>query len=312
MLFPDEPPRDVWMPLALELGAAFREQRIPFFPAGNLDGWSRALQEVMIQNDLECAKYAARHISAVFPDSEYSRNLCAVFDLMPPADAHLLPLGNKIGRDIHVVHRPGADTVILLFAGAPHLFGLPLCVVHRWFGRLPVSLIYLADLEFTLYLDGIRSLAPNREATLTALRDFIASLGCRRILCFGDSAGGFSALHYGLDLAAAAVLVFGATTNIRPEFNAKLRQKRSVGPLYEKLPGRSIDLRALFAAASRPPRTMLVYAEQNWDDRLHAFHLSSLSNVTLRKVANYPKHNVTVELIRRGDYQSLLDWLVGS
>jgi hypothetical protein len=298
--------------LARELGAAFREQRAPFFPAGNLEGWSNALHETMVQGDLECAVHAATHISTAFPASEYSRNVRAIFDRMPPADDRLLPFRDNFASDVQVVHRPNADTVILLFSGFPHLLGVPLCAIHRWLGRLPASLIYLGDVRKLLYLEGVRSLGPNRETTLAVLREIIASLGGRRILCYGDSSGGFPALHYGLDLGAEAILGFGAVTNISLEFNANLRQARLVGPLHGRLPGLSIDLRALFGAARQPPRTLLVYSENNWDDRLHAWHLSSLSNVTLRKVPNYAKHNVTPELLRRDEYQSLLDWLVAS
>jgi hypothetical protein len=133
----------------------------------------------------------------------------------------------------------------------------------------------------------------------------IASLGGRRLVCYGDSGGAFAALHYGLELGAEAVLATGARTNL-----ANLRRARGDNSLHPESSDVAIDLRELFRASPRPPRTLLVYAEHNWDDRLHALHLASLSGVMLRKVTKYSRHIVVPELIRRGEFQSLLDWLI--
>jgi hypothetical protein len=291
--------------LAKELGLAFREQRPPFFPTGNCEGWSKAVQEVMVRGDLECAIFAARHVSAAFPASEYLRNLCAVFDSLPPLDDRLLPFRDDLNENVQVVARPDTDTVMMLFSGWPHLLGLPLCVVHRWLGRLPANLIYLSDVRNLVFQGGVSPLGKDRAATIAALREMIASLGGRRLVCYGDSGGAFAALHYGLELGAEAVLATGARTNL-----ANLRRARDDNSLHPESSDVAIDLRELFRASPRPPRTLLVYAEHNWDDRLHALHLASLSGVTLRKVTKYSRHVVVPELMRRGEFQSLLDWLI--
>jgi hypothetical protein len=311
MIFADQTPRDRLI-LAKELGEAFQEQRAPFFPAGNLEGWISALGEVMVQGDLECAIYAARHVTAAFPTAEFPRNICAVLDRLPPADDRFLPLPDRSAANVQVVRRPHADTVILLFSDFPPQFGLPLPVIHRWLGRLPASLIYLADDRRNYCLNGIRSLGPDREATLTALRNITMELGARRILCYGVSAGGFPALHYGLDLGAEAILALGSATNLTLEFNANLRQEKGALRLQRQWPGSLPDLRALFGAVRQPPRTLLVYGESNWDDRLHALHLSALPSVTLKAVPKFARHNVTPGLIRRDEYQALLDWFLAS
>jgi hypothetical protein len=36
-------------------------------------------------------------------------------------------------------------------------------MIHRWFARLPASLIYLRDATRTHYLQGVQSLAPTRD-----------------------------------------------------------------------------------------------------------------------------------------------------
>jgi hypothetical protein len=55
-----------------------------------------------------------------------------------------------------------------------------------------------------------------------------------------------------------------------------------------------------------------VYAQNNWDDRLHAEHMGDLPTVKLQAVADTNRHNVIADLIYRGEYEGVLDWLVSS
>src|SRR5262249_48696941 len=153
------------------------------------------------------------------------------------------------------------------------------------------------------YLGGVSSLAKTRGATLTALRGIVASLGGQRIFCYGNSSGVFAALHYGLDLNAKAVLCPGGITNISPEFNSRLAAGGDHTRVSEELPHIRVELRQAYSTGERPPRACIVYAEHNWDDRIHAEHMSGLPSVTLQTVSGSTRHNVVVDLIQRGDYE---------
>jgi pimeloyl-ACP methyl ester carboxylesterase len=228
---------------------------------------------------------------------------------MPPADRQL-PFADDLTKEVQIVPRNDAETVVLLFCGNSHRLGMPLSAIHRWLGLIPASLVYLRDFRRLSYLTGLSSLGPDREATLTSLRGIIASLGGRRTVCCGNSGGGFAALHYGLDLGSEAVLGLSGATNLSPDFNMHLRQAVNSARLRRDLPPGLIDLRRLYGTANRPPRALLLYGQNNWDDRLQAEYLSGLPTVTLKAVEDHDEHNVVVELIKRGQFEGFLDWLV--
>ena len=142
------------------------------------------------------------------------------------------------------------------------------------------------------------------------MRRLVSALGGRRIVCYGNSGGVFAALHYGLDLKAEAVLCLSGTTNISAQFNSHLLSGTDNGSANGKLPEAKVDLRRAYRIAERPPRARIVYAEHNWDDRLHAEHMKGLPTVTLQAVPGTANHNVIMDLVLRGGYEVLLEWLL--
>jgi hypothetical protein len=305
-------PRNDRSALSREIEAAFKEQRPPASFVTNIAGWSAALNETLARGQLEPAIHAAGHLSTAFPTANYLRNLCRIFARMPPADEAYVPFQDVFQNDVQIVRRENSKTVMFVFCGREHKPGLPVCVIHRWLGRLPVSVVYLRDFRALLYLAGIRSLGQNRRATLDSLRRIAASVGGQRILCYGNSGGVFAALHYGLDLESEAVLCLSGITNLGTEFNSRLRSAASIAQLNRALPSQIVDLRRAYRAAKRPPRARVVYAVNNWDDRLHAEHMGDLPTVTLQAVPDTGSHNVIADLIYRGEYEGVLDWLVSS
>lgn len=62
-----------------------------------------------------------------------------------------------------------------------------------------------------------------------------------------------------------------------------------------------------YCAAPDPPRVSLIYGEDNWDDRLHAEGMRDCAFAKLRPVVQCAGHNPAIELIRRGEFQSILE-----
>jgi hypothetical protein len=296
--------------LLSEIEAAFRERRAPFSPMADIAGWCAALRQTLVGGRLEPAIHAVDYLSRGFPTSDYLRRLRQIFELMPPADQTYLQFHDIVWNDVQIVPRENAKTVMLVFCGRGEGAGLPLCVMHRWLGRLPVTLVYLRDFQVLFYLAGIRSLGRNRRDTLDSLRRIVTSVGGQRTVCCGNSSGTFAALHYGLDLRSEAVLCLAGITNLATDFNFHLRSANMISRLHRELPGQAIDLRFAYRAAKRPPQARIVYAEHNWDDRLHAEYVAGLPTITLQAFSDSDGHNVIRDLIYRGEYVDLLDWLV--
>jgi pimeloyl-ACP methyl ester carboxylesterase len=296
--------------LGLEIEAAFEEHRAPEFGAVELARWAAAIDELFGAGRMEAAEHAVRYLNASFPSLDYARNLCGIFDRLPARSD--LPFIDDLSKDVQVVPRAGSDTVLFAFCGRAHRLGLPLTAVHRWFSQIPANLVYLRDFRRVYYLDGLPGFGPTRDATLAAMRRLAASLGARRIICYGTSLGTFAALHYGIDLEAEAVLCLAGSTNLSPEFNAQRPRTAAMQRVQSELPGSVVDLRQLYASAQRPPRVFFVCSENNWDDRIHADYLAGLPCVTVDIIKNDDSHNVIIELIKRGKFPEVLNQLMPS
>jgi hypothetical protein len=266
------------------------------------------VDSLLTQGQLDAAAYAARAMAARYPEHAYPRGVVALLDAMPPATGQPEFIDDQ-GKDVQIAARPGATDVVLVFCGFNGRMGGPLGLVHRWLAAMPASLVYLRDENRRFYLDGIRSLGP-RQDTLAALRGIAASLGARRIACCGNSAGVFGALHYGLELGAAAVVGFAGPTNLDPGFNAHLQLKAWTREAAASGLTAAIDLRAAYAAAARPPQALLVWGSENWDDRLQAEYMAGLPTVRQAQLVGYRGHNVVTTLIRTGRLPAVLEHLV--
>jgi hypothetical protein len=203
------------------------------------------------------------------------------------------------------MQRPGSETALVLFCGAKHRLGMSLPLIHRWLARLGVSLIYLRDFHGLCYLKGVASLGPDLPSTAAALRRTLDGLGAGRAVFLGCSGGGFGALRYALELGGDAISM-GSPVNMEPGFNQHMNHAAIAAQLKAAFPDEDLDLRRRIAAAARPPRTLIVYGERNWNERIHAEHMAGAEGAVLHPLAYYKGHATAAELIRRGELLPLI------
>ena len=303
---------DSLAPLVSELNVAFAEKRaVAVDRSEDISKWANALDILFLAGRLDVLAHSAGRLATAYPGFDYAETIATFFDRMPPVGRDTLPFADKRLQSVQVVVRPASPTVILAFCDRYHSLGAPLTAMHRWLGRLPASLIYLRDFRRVHFLAGIPELGQDREGTIRALRGMIGEIGGRRILCYGNSAGSFAALDYGAALGAEAVLAAAGPTNLRPEFNAHLRWMQTADRIQAMVPGAAADMRDVYDGGTMPARVGIAYGEHDWDDRLQAENLAGLPGVELKPVADYLGHNIAMELIRRGGFGELLQWLMG-
>ncbi|NOT26963.1 MAG: hypothetical protein HOP16_12760 [Acidobacteria bacterium] len=272
--------------------------------------WAKAIDTLFAAGRFEETEHASRLLLQVDPDLAFARSMCGIFDHLPPADGSQTPFADDQTRDVQVVARRDTDVVALLFCGRSHRLGLPLDAMHRWLGRLPASLIYLRDFRKKYFLGGINSLGPTLDATLTELRRTIDQLGARRIVCYGNSSGVFPSLYYGHALGADTIACLAGKTNRTPAFNAFTRDEARAVELAKRFPEATLDTKLLFETMPKPPRILMVYGEHNWSDRRQAEHLGTLPSVTLWPLPDCAEHGAIKEIINRGEYPRVLEWLL--
>lgn len=297
--------------LAAEINNSFEEKRAPLFEQGAIASWVEAINLQLLIGQIDVAEHGLLHLRARFPKVTYANRVGEILNKLPLA-GDPAPFEDDPTNDFQVIARERTSTALLLFCGDAHDVGLPLAVAHRWIGRLNASLIYLRDFRRHYFLEGVGSIGATREATIIGLRQVVSSLGAKRIACYGGSSGAFGALLYGLDLGAEVILCLAGTVNMMPQFNNFSIYERSARELSACLPNAPLDLRSVYAAASRPPRVRIIYGGDQWDDRIHAEYMGTLPCVSLEAVENCAEHNVIGELIRRGQFERTLDWLIES
>lgn len=291
-----------------EIRAAFGQGQTPQFRDVDLKYWPEALDRLLDEGELTLVECIARALLDLRPDLGFARSLCTMFDRLPAIGQD--DFKDDIARDLQIIRKRDADVVLLVFCGLNHRPGMPLPLIHRWLARLPAHLIYLRDFQRLCFLDGIGSLG-NRQSSLTALRRILNSLGPMRLACLGVSAGGFPALRYGLDLGADAVLSLAGMPNLTPEFNSHLRFAGIAARLRDRLPGAELDLRPLYMSAPRVPRSLFVYGDSNWDDRIQSESMLGVPSAAFLPLANYSWHLVFVEMIRLNLFGDVLKWAIG-
>jgi pimeloyl-ACP methyl ester carboxylesterase len=265
--------------------------------------WAMALDGLINNSRMDVARALAPRMTVAFPGATYFRTMATLFDRLPAPcdDPSFAAFRDDKTKEVQIVPRSGANCVLLAFCGRTQRIGMPIDLVHRWFGQLGVHVIYLRDYEGHNYDQGIRSLSSDMASTLQALREIIAGLRVSRIVCYGNSLGSYGALRYALELEAEAALAFAAPTNLLPNF----------GNFIDKQNAESgIDLRPLYQNKSYPPRVHLMYGEHHPFDRAQAINFRGLPTVTLEMAPGWNHHDVFLHAMFVGRYEPLLQWLV--
>jgi hypothetical protein len=283
--------------------------RAPDFDAEQLPAWLNAADWLSEHGELVGAKLALEIIDQGQPGLEWVANLLDLLERAPPPDPERPDFHDDVAKDVQLQARPGAEVALMLFCGPRHRLGMPMPLIHRWLARLGVSLIYLRDFNGHCYLKGVASLGADRPATIAALRRTLDGLGARRVICLGCSGGGFGALLYALELGGDGISM-GSPVNMEPEFNRHMNHAATAEQLKAAFPDEDLDLRRRIEAAARPPRTLIVFGERNWNERIHAQQAEGLPGAELYPVAGYKGHATIVELIRRGELDPMLSAFV--
>lgn len=200
-----------------------------------------------------------------------------------------------------------SDTTLIAFAGKAQLLGLSIYFMHSLLGRLNANLIYLFDWSNSFYFGGVSGLGGSVDASVERLRGLCAELKSRRVLCLGQSAGGFGALHYGVKLGADGVMTFSPI--LLPVTRGKVRE-RIGNRIGRPLTDADTQLREQIAAAPRAPHIEIVYGTDNKADVASAHYLADLPMVVERPLPGVSDHGTIQVTVANNTFGPLLDSFV--
>ncbi len=187
-----------------------------------------------------------------------------------------------------------SDTTLIAFTGRAQRLGLSIYFMHSLLSRLNANVIYLFDWANSFYFAGVSGLSRDTETTVAQLRALCAGLHSRRVLCIGQSAGGYGALRYGAKLNADGIIAFSPLILPVMASRTRARIEAETGlPLTEE----ETDLRRLLANHSRPPHIEIVYGTDNAADVASARHLAGLPTVVERPLQGVSSHGTIQETV---------------
>ena len=214
--------------------------------------------------------------------------------------------------DEHVeykVKRTGSPVTVIAFTGLDRRFSVAVYFLERLLGRFGVNLITLYDRHEAFYLAGIPALGADLDETCKSLKRLCSDMGSERIICLGQSSGGYGALRYALELDADHVLAFS------PSFVGLLgsptRQEIAgrTGRIFEEA---SVDLRRLYGDRDRTPHLEIVYGEENRYDKLSAVALGTIRHASVQALPGVSRHGTLSEAVCSGMFFELMTSAIGS
>lgn len=208
-----------------------------------------------------------------------------------------------------VVESPGSDSVVFVFAGADQA-PFAHVVVQSWLRRRHCHAVYVRDPRSQFSITGLPGLAPDLAGCIAGLRRIADGLGATRRYCLGYSANGYSALRYGVGLAAEAVLAFSPVTTL--DLKPDVRQRfPMIHRLHQENPHLVDDVLPHYRQAERPPRLIIVYGAENRSDRWAAQRMAVLPGVRLVPVPGLADHDSMGVCMVSRRFGPLLDEMFG-
>ncbi len=203
-----------------------------------------------------------------------------------------------------VLSQRRSPRLVVAFAGVQQKLGMGLhAEFHRSLEPLDCAALYVRDTAQRWYQYG----AAEIDAVLAQIRAAAAEAGAARLVCIGNSMGGFGALYFGARLKADAILAVAPQTAIDPEVTEGLGDHRW-SAFQAAIPAYPFgDLTQLPPATGR---VILCRGDADSLDRAHARHLAARWTLEQRVVPD-SKHDAAARLRDRGELAPLLRAVIG-
>lgn len=252
-------------------------------------------------------------LRTIVPTAEMTEtNLLKTLGANCPSDAELRrPLVADDGTSDVIVARGGRSAAVLVFTGLADRIVMPIPVFDRYLAELDLGAVYLRDRHKLAYLGGVRSLAPDYDSTIERLRELLRDMGVETLHTIGNSAGGFGAISYGLDLGAEHMLAFAAPIVGREEvLTWDRRAPVGMQRVFDVVPLERRDAPARIAASSSG-HFHLIFGADSPDDRRHAESVKDCARVELLPVEGLAGHGALFAFANAGRLRPLLRDLFG-
>ena len=201
------------------------------------------------------------------------------------------------------IQRIPSDQLVVAFGGVRHGYGGIKGEFRQSLGKLGSAAVFVRDDGCRWYQYGPEELQP----IFDQIQAVKAELGARRLVCLGNSMGGFGALLFGQRLGADAILSFVPQTAIDPEVTTALGDDRWAA-YQENIP--AYPHGDLLKEPPAAGRVVMCWGAKDPLDSAHAERIADawkVEPVVIRSVG----HDAAFELREKGRLLPLLESVIG-
>ena len=281
-------------------------------PAENQEELSPADRQTINLIERGEVSKACRPANTAGPQGEYDlpRRLLAGEALlrtlgMPPTPRP--QTGDEVRNGILLLRAPSARRLILVFNGNTINFSLPRPVI-----RLPdTHVMLIRDPGRCFGFAGVPDLGQDYPTCLANLRRLIDALDVAEVYAMGMSAGGSTALRFGVDLGVRGILGFSVPTtlDLNDDPGAELRHYPQLTALYRHARHYGIDLAKYYDRQDVRPGLILVYSEGHIRDQWLAERMAPVFGTELIRAEPFVGHKTFRWLHENDQLDPLLERL---
>lgn len=198
----------------------------------------------------------------------------------------------------------GSETTVIAFTGRGRRLGISTYFMERVLRDTGVNLIFLFDWRDAFYLAGVDGLGADAAEAASGIGKLADDIGTKKLVCLGQSAGGYAAIYYGEALRADGVIAFNPV--IEPVISG-VSHDRICSVLGRTPEPAEIDLRQIYLRSKRPPVTRIVFGADAASDRKSAEYMGGDLGVSLQPVAGIKGHAIVTPLVLSGEFRSVFD-----
>lgn len=206
---------------------------------------------------------------------------------------------------------PSAQTLVITFGGIGGQVMIPPFEFFRTMDGIDAHQFFIRDTSRAWYQKGVTGFGESIPDVATSCRAVVEACGARRVVCVGNSAGGFAALLIGSLLSADQILAFAPQTFIGPwrrlryvdfRFRNHIPNTRQVNRSQ-----RIVDVRPAVRSTSASDRPVdLFFSADDRLDRVHSLRLREVRGVRLHPLRLGLGHGVVRGLRDSGYLRCLL------
>ncbi len=169
--------------------------------------------------------------------------------------------------------------------------------------NLNVSKVFLRDINRSWYHTGMYEISEDIEGTVSFLKEQINRSAAKRVICIGNSMGGYAALLFGILLKVDYILTFAPQTSLKKI--DLIMSKQQIKHVHNHFSNTYFDINEVLTTYLNTSSIHIYYDPSIARDKVHAMHISRHSNVYLHKCDGLG-HILHCSLMKTGEFQLIL------